>query len=190
MQDLRAIIKDKDTAGSLAYDFGLEDLGVKNTFINQYFRDTLSDEEFNKAYGKDASLTEEGQAEFLQFADDKKESFKSQDLTKPLTSYYENALDTFFDQSQGPVKAEDKAETTKTPTEIRVAEDKARRKAEANKSAFEDLESEGVGKLSDGKYLIKHESGKYYYSSSPSKPLDPENLPRMYSLAALKAAEL
>lgn len=190
MQDLRAIIKDKDTAGSLAYDFGLEDLGVENTFINKYFRDTLSDEEFNKAYGKDASLTEEGQAEFLQFADNKKESFKSQDLTKPLTSYYENALDTFFEQSQGPVKAEDKAGTTKTPTEIIVAEDKAKRKAETNKSAFEDLESEGVGRLADGKYLIKHESGKYYYSSSPSKPLDPENLPRMYSLAALKAAEL
>ena len=140
MQDLRAVIKDKDTAGSLAYDFGLEDLGVENTFINQYFRDTLSDEEFNKAYGKDASLTEEGQAEFLQFADDKKESFKSQDLTKPLTSYYENALDTFFDQSQGPVEDEDKAGTTKTPTEIRVAEDKERRRKKGIKNQLSVLD--------------------------------------------------
>ena len=78
----------------------------------------------------------------------------------------------------------------KTPTQIKVAEDKARRAAEANKNAFADLESEGVGKLSDGRYIVKHESGKYYYTSDPSKQLDPENPPRMYSLAALKAAEL
>ncbi len=86
--------------------------------------------------------------------------------------------------------AENVEKSEKTPTQIRVAEDKARRKAETNKNAFADLESEGVGKLADGRYLIKHESGKYYYSSSPSKPLDPEALPKMYSLAALKAAEL
>lgn len=80
--------------------------------------------------------------------------------------------------------------TPKTPTSIIVAEDEARRKKETNTNAFTDLESEGVGRLADGRYIVQHESGKYYYTKDPSRILDEEALPRMYSLAALKAAEL
>ena len=81
-------------------------------------------------------------------------------------------------------------ETRETPAEILVAENKAKKAAETNKNAFASLEATGVGRLSDGRYIIKHESGKYYYTKDPSRPLDPEALPKMYSLAALKAAEL
>lgn len=190
MQELRSIISEKDVAGSLAYDFDLKDLGIENSFINQYFKDTLTDEEFDLAYGSGADLSEKGQAEFEQFADVRKEAFKSQDLTKPTISYYTKALDDFFDQSQGPVVETNADGTIKVPTEIKVAEYKKAEDLKLNTKAFKDLEKEGAGKLADGRYLIKHESGKYYYSNKPSGVLDPGAMPKMFTLPTLKALEL
>jgi|21_taG_2_1085346.scaffolds.fasta_scaffold05974_3 hypothetical protein len=126
--DQKAGITSQDITGSLAYDFGLEDLGIDSTFINQYFKDTLTDEEFLGIY---SDVSDENQEAFTEFEDTKKEAFKAHDLTKPLTSWYENALDSYFEESQGPVKAEGETGTTKTPTQILVSQDKERKRIQS-----------------------------------------------------------
>ena len=120
-----------------------------------------------------------------------KDTLKTVDIKDSWIDFNTNVRMRAWDETRQRREGEpDDNRDQKTPTQIRVAEDKAKRAAEANKNAFADLESEGVGKLSDGRYIVKHESGKYYYTKDPSRPLDPDALPKMYSLAALKAAEL
>lgn len=172
MQQLRSIISEKDVAGSLAYDFDLKDLGIENSFINQYFKDTLTDEEFDLAYGSGADLSEQGQAEFEQFADVRKEAFKSQDLTKPIISYYTKALDDFFDKSQGPV-VETNADGT---PKVYAFEKQDKLEKENNKLKFkkylELLESGVVAENPQNKIKYKKEGDKYYIVNNQGSKID------------------
>jgi len=137
MQELRNAMKptaneqkagttSQDITGSLAYDFGLEDLGINNTFIDQYFKDTLSDAEYAQAYGLGPTIAQPSEQEFADFKDTKMEAFKAHDLTKPLTSWYENALDSYFEESQGPVVETSAEGDTKTPTQLLVDRERNR----------------------------------------------------------------
>ena len=172
MQQLRSIISEKDVAGSLAYDFDLKDLGIENSFINQYFKDTLTDEEFDLAYGSGADLSEQGQAEFEQFADVRKEAFKSQDLTKPIISYYTKALDNFFDKSQGPV-VETNADGT---PKVYAFEKQDELEKENNKLKFkkylELLDSGVVAENPQNKIKYKKEGDKYYIVNNQGSKID------------------
>ena len=119
---------------------------------------------------------------------DKDPKFKKEVQEKWKESYTAEAKQRFDDMKERYDQS--LAKDPNVPSEIKVQESKDKRRLKINKEAFVDVENEGQGKLSNGTYIVEHESGKYYYTNTPSKPLDPENLPRMYSLKSMKAANL
>ena len=119
---------------------------------------------------------------------DKDPKFKKEVQEKWKESYTAEAKQRFDDMKERYNQSQVK--DPNVPSEIRVQESKDKRRLKINKEAFVDVENEGQGRLADGTYIVKHESGKYYYTSTPSRPLDPENLPRMYELKSMKAANL
>jgi hypothetical protein len=119
---------------------------------------------------------------------DKDPKFKKEVQEKWKESYTAEAKQRFDDMKERYEEEQEK--DPRVPSEIRVQESKDKRRLKINKEAFVDVENEGQGRLADGTYIVKHESGKYYYTSTPSKQLDPENLPRMYELKSMKAANL
>ena len=102
-------------------------------------------------------------------------------------SYTAEAKQRFDDMKK---RYSESAGDVNVPSEIRVQDYKDKRRLKINKEAFVDVENEGQGQLSDGRYIVKHESGKYYYAFNPSQPLDPGNLPKMYELKSMRAANL
>ena len=118
---------------------------------------------------------------------DKDPEFKKDVQEQWKESYIAEAKERFDDMKE---RYSESAGDVNVPSEIRVQDYKDKRRLKINKEAFVDVENEGQGQLANGKYIVKHESGKYYYTFNPSAPLDPGNLPKMYELKVIKAANL